>query len=136
WEFHSESHSISISEDQLVDWYFQKEICNHCGVPNQELQTWGTAWDTPKLCHTCYQREDRLYQANFHEWIDTEQVERDYQSQIITQQGIFNICENCNERKKLNNVWEIYHEYNSFCSLVGNKCHDMSDHHMHNVCDE
>ena len=32
--------------------------------------------------------------------------------------------------------WEIYYGYNSYCSLIGYKCHDMSDHHTHNLCDE
>ncbi|RIA83221.1 hypothetical protein C1645_834108 [Glomus cerebriforme] len=41
--------------------------------------------------------KDQLYQANFHEWINIEQVERNYQNQFTTQQGIFNICENSEE---------------------------------------
>ena len=69
-------------------------------------------------------------------YIDKENVEREYQSQLLTQQGIFNICENCNQYKKLNNVWEIFHGYNNYCSLIGEKCHDLFNHHTHNICNQ
>ena len=56
-----------------------------------------------------------------------EQVEKEYHSQLATQQRIHNICENCNVKTKLNCIWEIFHGYNSYCSLVGDKCHDLGD---------
>ena len=39
WEFSDESQSpsISVKEDDLVEWFYQRNICAKCGLPSEEL---------------------------------------------------------------------------------------------------
>ena len=47
------SHTILLKEEELVDWYFQRNICNKCGAPFKDLYAWGDLWNAPKLCNIC-----------------------------------------------------------------------------------
>jgi hypothetical protein len=136
WIRSTEPPVINIKVEELTEWYYQSEICNDCGSPNNSVEKYGVAWNAPRLCEICRIHRARLEDAEFHPQIDKEEVEREYQSQLATQQGIFGICQNCNKKAQLQCKWEIYHGYNSYCSLIGYKCHDMSDHHTHNLCNE
>ncbi|CAB4438961.1 unnamed protein product [Rhizophagus irregularis] len=56
--------TITTTEKKLVDWYLGKDICNQCGVSNDNIRKRGNAWDSPRLCTLCYEREERLAVAN------------------------------------------------------------------------
>jgi hypothetical protein len=61
----------------------KKRICDRCGIPKPELQIWENAWNAPKFCQS-YHYENQLCQTDFYMYIDKEDVEREYQSQLLT----------------------------------------------------
>jgi len=43
-------------------------------------------------------------------------------------------CEKCNILcENINEIWEIFHGYNSYCSIIGPGCYQI-DHHVHYIC--
>ena len=136
WEFSDDSPTISVKEDELVDWFYQRNICTKCGIPSEILNTRGNSWNAPRLCNICYEYEEQIMDSHISNYINVEQVEREYCSKLITQQGIVKMCENCGQIKRLNNIWENVSEVNYSCSLVGDKCYFLHEDHTHNICNE
>ena len=91
-------------------------------------------WNAPKLCKICNEYEEQVLLSYVSPYINIEQVERDYQSKLITQQGIVMMCENCGQVTRLNNLWEEVNGLDHFCLLVGDKCFYPYEHHTHNIC--
>jgi hypothetical protein len=129
-----------LDEESVIEWEFsdesQSNICAKCGLPSEELNVQGSSWNSSRLCNICHEYEEQLKDSQVSRHINVERVEREYQSKLITQQGITKMCENCGQVRRLNNIWENVYDEDHFCSLVGNKCFYRYEDHTHNICNE
>ena len=45
WVRNTEPPVINVRVEELTEWYYQSEICNDCGSPNNMVKKYGIAWN-------------------------------------------------------------------------------------------
>ena len=86
WEcFDDSTHTISLKEKELVDWYFQRNICNKYDTSFKDLYAQGDLWNAPKLCNICSEYEEQVLLSYVFSYVNIEQVKKNYQSKLMTQ---------------------------------------------------
>ncbi|GBB99190.1 hypothetical protein RclHR1_03440023 [Rhizophagus clarus] len=58
------------------------------------------------------------------------------QSCNMNQKNNEEICEKCHKSALCTDEWDIYHGFNSYCSIIGDACFINDGHHTHRICFE
>src|SRR5215471_13084648 len=71
----NDQSTINITEDNLIEWYFTREICDNCGIPSSDLIKQENNWKFPCLYQVCDRYFSRLQQFIFETNSNIDQIE-------------------------------------------------------------
>ncbi|CAB4446864.1 unnamed protein product [Rhizophagus irregularis] len=55
---------------------------------------------------------------------------------LVTQEENKTICEKCKQLTWCSDEWDIFHGFNSYCSILGMECFINDGHHTHQICQQ